>query len=440
MKKNVIEVRHLGITIKVTCQSTSRFIIPDYSSGHRVRHVRATESEAKDKAKEVCEILAKGRQDERALMADAGLKYEVRRAMEVLEPTGKRLLSAALLFAEAVSILGTSDEIIRACEYWKQNRPDKPFKAKGAYEAVTEFLSRQANLSARRQRNLNCYLRQFKRQFSMKMLHEIGHGDLEEMLENRKWSAKTHNDFLGIVGLLYKFAQSGNRNWVTKGFNPAESIERLCVKGSEIRIFEPWEMVQMLARIDPELIPFLVIWNFSGCRKEECARLTWPQIQAALKTGEIELLASQTKTGHGRRVPLLENTKAWLSWWLCKFGDGRGGLVLPARWNSMTGLDDLPKYISRNTGVIWKHNACRHSYISYRCKVIGNVVDVADECGNSPAKIERHYRKKSVALDVAKEWFDIMPPLESNIVTLPNPQVAGIKHGSDTRQYSSVHP
>jgi len=106
--KRVIEVRHLGITVKVTRESIRRFIIPDYSSGRRVRHVRATKAEAKDKAKEVCEILAKGKKEERALLGDAGLKYEVRRAIEVLQPTGKRLLPAALLFADSGQAAATN--------------------------------------------------------------------------------------------------------------------------------------------------------------------------------------------------------------------------------------------------------------------------------------------------------------------------------------------
>ena len=440
MRKNVVEVRHLGITIKITRERATRFIIPDYTSGHRVRHVRLTETEARDKAKEVCEILAKGKQDERALMADAGLKYEVRRAMEALEPTGKRLLPAALLFVEAVSILGTADELIRACEYWKQNRPDKPFKPKQTAEAIPEFLLRQTHLSPRRQRTLKSYLGQFKQQFEAHLLHQVKTNDLEEMIEGKKWSPKTHNDFLGTVGLVYKYAQSGNRNWIPSGYNPAKDVERLSIKGTDIGVFEPWELRQMFARIDLELIPFLVLWNFSGCRKEEAARISWPQIEAAMKTGEIEVLANQTKARHGRRVPMLQNARAWLTWWLNRYGRGRTGLVLPARWNSMTNLDDLPKYISRNTGITWKSNGCRHSYITYRCKITGNVVDVADECGNSPAKIERHYRKKSVPLDVAKEWFAIMPPTEENIVPMPTPQKASAQVGQCSAEDNAAQP
>lgn len=117
--KTVIPIRHCGITVNISCETATRYIIPDYSTGKRVRHVRKTETEARDKAKEVCEILAKGTQRERALIADGDLKFELRRSLEILKPTGKRLLPAILLFARAVSILGNAEDLLRACEYWR---------------------------------------------------------------------------------------------------------------------------------------------------------------------------------------------------------------------------------------------------------------------------------------------------------------------------------
>src|SRR5208283_3685749 len=100
------------------------------------------------------------------------------------------------------------------------------------------------------------------------------------------------------------------------------------------------------------------------------------------------------------------------------------GMVLPLRWNTLSQLSDLPKFIRRNTGIIWKENGPRNSYISYRCKITGNVVDVADEAGNSPAKIERHYRAKSVVPETAHAWFNIMPPPDEINVPMPKPEAA----------------
>ena len=56
----------------------------------------------------------------------------------------------------------------------------------------------------------------------------------------------------------------------------------------------------------------------------------------------------------------------------------------------------------------WKHNALRHSFISYRVADIQNVAQVALEAGNSPQMIFKHYREL-VRPAEAKAWFAIGP-------------------------------
>ena len=56
----------------------------------------------------------------------------------------------------------------------------------------------------------------------------------------------------------------------------------------------------------------------------------------------------------------------------------------------------------------WKHNALRHSFISYRLAAVPNTAQVALEAGNSPQMIFRHYRELVRAMD-AEKWFAITP-------------------------------
>ena len=42
----------------------------------------------------------------------------------------------------------------------------------------------------------------------------------------------------------------------------------------------------------------------------------------------------------------------------------------------------------------WKHNALRHSFISYRLAAVPNTAQVALEAGNSPQMIFGHYRAR----------------------------------------------
>jgi hypothetical protein len=58
--------------------------------------------------------------------------------------------------------------------------------------------------------------------------------------------------------------------------------------------------------------------------------------------------------------------------------------------------------------VKWKHNALRHSFISYRVAKIKNVNEVSMEAGNSPQMIFQHYRELVTPQD-ARAWFAITP-------------------------------
>jgi hypothetical protein len=56
----------------------------------------------------------------------------------------------------------------------------------------------------------------------------------------------------------------------------------------------------------------------------------------------------------------------------------------------------------------WKHNALRHSFISYRLAAVQNTAQVALEAGNSPQMIFRHYRELVRPMD-AEKWFEVTP-------------------------------
>ena len=371
-----IEVRHLGITVKVTREKPSRYVIPDYTSGRRVRRVCTSKASAKEKAKEICEILARGKTEERTILSDQDLRQNIRNAIEILRNVGMEIRPGAELLAKVLKII-PAPELEQAVQFYSAHRPDKPFTPKNVASAVDEFLlAQKAVISPRRHQTLNCYLGQFKNEFGGKQLHEIRQHNVEAFLETKRWSPKTHNDFLNMVGLMYKYGNRGNRHWVSAGYSPSNGIERKTeTEDDDVALMKPDDAKQMLTRIDPELIPFLVLWCFTGCRKEEAGRVTWEQIHAALRTGELELRKDQTKNGRARRrrgarkMPLLPNARAWIEWWLLRFGPRETGLVLPLRWNTLSQLSEMTTYIVRNTGIVWQRNGPRRSFISYRCKI-----------------------------------------------------------------------
>jgi len=73
--------------------------------------------------------------------------------------------------------------------------------------------------------------------------------------------------------------------------------------------------------------------------------------------------------------------------------------------------------LAEAAGVAWKSNGLRKSFISYRLAITQNITQVADEAGNSPAKILSNYRKP-ISKSVAERWFNLLPPA-SAVIQLP---------------------
>ena len=72
---------------------------------------------------------------------------------------------------------------------------------------------------------------------------------------------------------------------------------------------------------------------------------------------------------------------------------------------------------------LWKQNALRHSFITYRVAGTQDVNKVALEAGNSAQMIFRHYRELATP-EQAGTWFAIMPNEATNIVAMPTRKAA----------------
>lgn len=93
-----------------------------------------------------------------------------------------------------------------------------------------------------------------------------------------------------------------------------------------------------------------------------------------------------------------------LAAWLADNKDATGPI-----WDGYDdSLCDAQYRTAKAAGTLWKANALRHSYASYRLADTADENRVAFELGNSPGVVHRHY-KALVRPDDAKAWFSIMP-------------------------------
>ncbi len=179
----------------------------------------------------------------------------------------------------------------------------------------------------------------------------------------------------------------------------AEQSESFKEPETEIQIFTPEEMEKILLAAHARILPLIAIGGFAGIRSAEVARLEWQDIK--WDRGHIELAGKKAKTAARRIVPLPENLKAWLAPWR----EETGPILTISDVSGALGDTAVKAQIPGG----WRQNALRHSFISYRVSLTGDVARTSLEAGNSPKMIFRYYRE-IVDEEAARTWFGMTPP------------------------------
>jgi integrase len=280
-------------------------------------------------------------------------------------------------------------------------------------EVADELLAvkRSDHLSDRYVQQLEYALNRFTGRFH-NCLEAVKGTEVDAWLRELDLGPRSRNNLRSSIQALYNFAIA--RKYLPKDHDAMDAVPLAKDKGGEIEIFTPGEMAELLAVASPKHLPFLAISAFAGVRHAELQRLDWANVNRKAKI--IEIKAGTAKTASRRVIPIVPNLAAWLKphWQeggpICQYAymaDEFGDLakrVNAARKNLAEGkgrTTEVPVFK-------WKHNALRHSFISYRVAVVKNTAQVALEAGNSPQMIFQHYREL-VQLAAAKAWFGLMP-------------------------------
>jgi integrase len=179
----------------------------------------------------------------------------------------------------------------------------------------------------------------------------------------------------------------------------AEQSDSFKEPEKEIEIFTPDEMRALLLAAHARILPLIAIGGFCGIRSAEVERLTWQDIK--WDRGHIEIAGHKAKTAARRLVPLPENLKEWLAPWR----EETGPILTISDVSGALGDTAVKAKIPGG----WRQNALRHSFISYRVSLTGDVARTSLEAGNSPKMIFRHYRE-IVDEEAARTWFGMTPP------------------------------
>jgi integrase len=392
-------------------ESYTLFVVEYWLLGKRKREARSSFEEARDVALNACRQIANGNQAHLTLTNDDRLTYL--RAIEAL-PQGVKLDVAARDYAAAVRELPPGTTLKDAAEFYRR-RNAAALETRTVRQVVDELIAakRSAKLSDVHIDDLEYRLARFARDFQMN-IGSVSAKMIQAWLDGLNVSGRTKQNYLRHIATLVRFAIKWK--YLPKdALDEIEAVETPKQDASEIEILTPEEMREVLSVARPEMVPWLAIAGFAGLRSAELARLDWSEVN--LRELFIEIKASKAKTAARRLVPISDNLALWLadhakesgsvvafkSWWnqIPKLADA----VNAARERSALEIDKDPATLKR---FVWRHNALRHSFCSYRLAVIKNAAQVALEAGNSPTMIFKHYRQVVTESQAAK-WFAVVP-------------------------------
>jgi integrase len=381
--------------------------VADYSQGFRRLQSFSDEATAKAAAQRIAGQLASGETTAAQINNADAASYG--RAVEILRRAGidTPLELVASIHADSVRVIGSADKIVGALnDYVRRNPLDRPQRTvRQVADELIELKTRRG-ASERYLQDLYYQLNKLTEKFSAVNVDAVTTGDLQLWFDSLKTAPRTVRNLRSAASALFRFAE--NRCYIGKGDNPAISTERIKAKnGDDVEIYTPDELRRLLDAMPDEIKPLVAIQAFTGIRTAELMRLDWQAVK--LDRAHIEIKAANAKTQSRRIVPILPNLRAWLTPCIKK-----AGKIFPS------GADYYHELIREAVGETQsevlpdfelKHNALRHSFISYRVADTQNVAQVALEAGNSPAMIFAHYREL-VTADDAKKWFSIQPKAE----------------------------
>ncbi len=434
------------------------FTVSYWVDKKRVRQVFPTLQKAKDVAAEKASQMTTGDIGAAKLTNADSAAY--RRAIALLEPIGVALEFAAADYAAAKKQLGGVSLSHVVDYYLKRNPVDvEPVMVRKVVDELLT-LKESEQLSLRYRKQLAYDLNRFAGQFRNRIGDVLG-TDIDAWLRGMKVGPRTRNNLRNSIQALFNFAMS--RKYLPKDHDELDAVPLARDGDGEIEIYTPEEMTELLSVASKEHIPFLAISAFAGVRHAELQRLDWSHVRR--ETGVIEIKAGTAKTASRRLIPIQPNLEAWLdkqwkeSGEICSYANmvlqfveltRRVNVKRRAVWakknkvskeklaeadrEAAKRLAELERNQRRSRRTVrpgaetaeaegwrpflWKHNALRHSFISYRVAQTQDVSRVALEAGNSPGMIFKHYRELVREAD-GKKWFSIMPKAKAKTKAKP---------------------
>jgi integrase len=317
------------------------------------------------------------------------------------------LLEALGAWSKAISLVDC--DLIAACEHWKARTGTAAAESLTVAEAVKRFLhykrtNQKVNTKAGYERSLPGFVEALGDQPIATVSPEQIDGYLAKF-EN----GVSRNSHRGRIVSLFRWGRM-------RGLLPldvlttAERSGRARVQRVEIGLVTPDELRRAFALVEAkapkerrnEYLVALSLAAHCGLRRAEVHGQDWKDIDLA--RGLLRVTSAKANTAARRYVPICPAGVAWLLPYRKEAGAVCSNLAV-----------DRIRDICRTAKLDLADNGLRHSFISARVVVTGDVPATSLEAGNTPRMIHGHYREL-LRKDEAAAWFAVAPAKGRKII------------------------
>ncbi|PTX92062.1 hypothetical protein DB346_24250 [Verrucomicrobia bacterium LW23] len=308
-------------------------------------------------------------------------------ATELLKPYNTSLVTAAKMYVEHAK---------RGVRRVKFRDASKDFQKE----------KEESGISDDYKKTLKGHLAKWEVTFGETVIEDLEGQQLANWLRARRVSARSRNNSRNVLATLLSWCE--RNGMIAPGKSPIAAVPISKTASHRISLLSPEQLTTLLdaCKDDQHAHLFCALACLTGIRTAEIGRLSWEDVQ--LDAGFIEVPAAKAKTAARRLVPLVPRLRAILA----PLAKDAAGLILP-KYSTCTYLP-FSLIARKLIPGGWPSNAGRHSWISYRVALTGDVARTALEAGNSPAKIFSNYRSvklpdgRLITENLAKEWFGLV--------------------------------
>jgi integrase len=233
-------------------------------------------------------------------------------------------------------------------------------------------------------------------------------------------SAKSRNHHRAAIKQFLEWAVrkdflAGNHRLVE-----ADSMRPEHANNAEVAFYAPAEFQALLAVSKGSMHATIAIGGLAGLRTSELLRLSWRDVWRI--ENHIEVTAGKAKTRQRRLVEICPALARWLEPYR-QFEQGKVSDLHEVTWQQKFGdlcAEARVEIKGKHVAVTRKLNGLRHAFCTYHFAAHGNENLTAQQAGNSPAMIHRHYKGLATKRE-ADAWFGSIPTAPTNVISLETP-------------------